>query len=451
MKTIIIKITIAFFFFAVIPTALFVDAESEYLIKRFFYEYYLDTSSAITVEYNKNQYSDDDLKKVNEEIEKILLDIEKNFSISVTPMMGSYKIEESTLMQINQLSGTDERTTVNQDFLDLIKVAIDVAEATDGGFDPTIGPLTTLWNISKLSLYCRTDSLYYSPEYCVVPSEEEINQAREKIDYRLIEINETKKTVYLPEPGMKLDLGAIAKGFAADKVTEYLIDQGFEFFLISLGGNAYNYGESKIYPGKTGTLLTNPFDDEYLIGDEYLIKFLGNSQTIVTSGVYERYIEVGNDKYHHLLNPKTGYPYENNLMSVSIVLNYREGYYASAFADAFATGIYALGLEDGLAYAENRPDMEAVAITKDKKVYATSKLDFEPYNGLTDEFELFVGGEKVDFEPLPTNPTNPENPTDPYDPTRDLLIALIFIVVGFGATVLLVFTLKKPKNKTKEE
>jgi LPS O-antigen subunit length determinant protein (WzzB/FepE family) len=62
-----------------------------------------------------------------------------------------------------------------------------------------------------------------------------------------------------------------------------------------------------------------------------------------------------------------------------------------------------------------------------------------------------VGGEKVDFEPLPTDPTNPENPTDPYDPTRDLLIALIFIVVGFGATVLLVFTLKKPKNKTKEE
>lgn len=445
MKTIIIKITIAFFFFAVIPTALFVDAESEYLIKRFFYWDYLDTISEIRVEYNKNQYSDDDLNKVNEEIEKILFDIEKNFSISVTPMMGSYKIEESTLMKINRLSGSGERTSVNQDFLDLIKVAIDVAEATDGGFDPTIGPLTTLWKISELSQYCRTDSLDYNPEYCVVPSEEKINQAREKIDYRLIEIDETAKTVYLPEPGMKLDLGAIAKGFAADKVTEYLIDQGFEFFLISLGGNAYNYGESKINPGKTGTLLTNPF------GGKYLIKFLGNSQTIVTSGVYERYIEVGNDIYHHLLNPKTGYPYENNLMSVSIVLNYREGYYASAFADAFATGIYALGLEDGLAYAENRPDMEAVAITKDKKVYATSKLDFQPDNGLTDEFELFVGGEKVDFEPLPTNPTNPENPTDPYDPTRDLLIALIFIVVGFGATVLLVFTLKKPKNKTKEE
>lgn len=445
MKTIIIKITIAFFFFAVIPTALFVDAESEYLIKSFSYWGYLDTISKITVEYNKNQYSDDDLNKVNEEIEKILFDIEKNFSISVTPMMGSYKIEESTLMKINRLSGTEKRTTVNQDFLDLIKVAIDVAEATDGGFDPTIGPLTTLWKISELSQYCRTDSLDYNPEYCVVPSEEKINQALEKIDYRLIEIDETAKTVYLPEPGMKLDLGAIAKGFAADKVTEYLIDQGFEFFLISLGGNAYNYGESKINPGKTGTLLTNPF------GGKYLIKFLGNSQTIVTSGVYERYIEVGNDIYHHLLNPKTGYPYENNLMSVSIVLNYREGYYASAFADAFATGIYALGLEDGLAYAENRPDMEAVAITKDKKVYATSKLDFEPYNGLTDEFELFVGGEKVDFEPLPTNPTNPENPTDPTDPTRDLLIALIFIVVGFGATVLLVFTLKKPKNKTKEE
>ena len=80
-------------------------------------------------------------------------------------------------------------------------------------------------------------------------------------------------------------------------------------------------------------------------------------------------------------------------MSVSIVLNYREGYYASAFADAFATGIYALGLEDGLAYAENRPDMEAVAITKDKKSMpqANSILAFI---GLTDEFELFVGGEK---------------------------------------------------------
>ena len=137
-------------------------------------------------------------------------------------------------------------------------------------------------------------------------------------------------------------------------------------------------------------------------------------------------------------------------MSVSIVVDYKEGFYASAFADAFATGIFALGLEEGLAYGESRPDMEAIAVTKDKKVYATSNLDFKAEKGLTEDFELYVGGEKIDLKPVPVDPTDPEDPS-PYDPTQDLLIALIFIVIGFGATVLLVYTLRKPKNKTKEE
>ena len=86
-------------------------------------------------------------------------------------------------------------------------------------------------------------------------------------------------------------------------------------------------------------------------------------------------------------------------MSVSIVLNYREGYYASAFADAKRPAL-CVGLEDGLAYAENRPDMEAVAITKDK-IYATSKLDFQPFWS-DGRVRTFRGRGKVDFEPLPT-------------------------------------------------
>lgn len=444
MKTIFAKIIIAFFIFLLMPTALSVDAESEYLFKKFNFLGYLNTESVVMLEYNKNHFDNNALTSIWSGIEEILLKTERNFSISQTPYMASYKIDKSKLMLINERSGTGEKTTVDQDFIDLIKLAVEVAEATNGGFDPTIGPLTTLWKISELSEYCRTDSMDYDAERCEIPTDDEINKAIQKIDYTSIEIDETEMTVYLPNPGMKLDLGAIAKGFAADKVTEYLISQGFHFFMISLGGNAYNYGESILYPGKSETVLTNPF------GGDYLLKLFGNSQTIVTSGVYERYIEVGTDIYHHLLNPKTGYPFDNNLMSVSIVVDYKEGFYASAFADAFATGIFALGLEEGLAYGESRPDMEAIAVTKDKKVYATSNLDFKAEKGLTEDFELYVGGEKIDLKPVPVDPTDPEDPS-PYDPTQDLLIALIFIVIGFGATVLLVYTLRKPKNKTKEE
>ena len=171
--------------------------------------------------------------------------------------------------------------------------------------------------------------------------------------------------MFLEEPGMKIDLGAIAKGYIADEVKKLFIENGITTAIIDLGGNVVVMGDSPTREGGGFNVgIQDPFDSR----GTYVAALNLKNQSIVTSGVYERYIEQDGEIYHHLMNPKTGYPFDNELASVTIISD------ESIDGDALSTVVFGYGLEDGLKYVNDVDNIEAVFITKEKDVYTSAGL-----------------------------------------------------------------------------
>ena len=238
---------------------------------------------------------------------------------------------------------------------EIVKKGLEYSKLSNGDFDITIGPLVKLWNIGL--------------DNAKIPTQEEIDSVLPSIDYNLLELNEENHTIFLKNKNMMIDLGSIAKGYAADEISRILTENDVNSAIIDLGGNIYAHG---IKPsGKDWNIgIQNPFNNR---GDIVGVLKTKN-KTVVTSGIYERYIEKDGVKYHHLLNPHTGYPFENNIAGVSIITD------KSTDADALSTIVFAKGLEEGLKFVETSPNVDAIFITTDNKVYIT--------NGIRDSFAL---------------------------------------------------------------
>jgi thiamine biosynthesis lipoprotein len=273
----------------------------------------------------------------------------------------SLNIPESEINQINRAAG-ENPVKVSGDTYDVIGKAISYGNLSGGTFDITIGPLVNLWNIGK--------------ENARVPDQSEINEAIKLIDYTKVLLNPNEKTVFLKDSGMILDLGGIAKGYVADSLTEMFNKEGIEHAIINLGGNIYAHGQ-------------NPDGNDWQIGiqnpeaerSDYIGIADVINKSVVTSGIYERFLESGGNTYHHILSPFDGYPFENSLTAVSIIAS------KSVDADALSTTAFALGLESGLELLESLPDVEGVFITKDFNVYTTSGLK-NSFKMTTDQFTL---------------------------------------------------------------
>ncbi|GGH37942.1 FAD:protein FMN transferase [Paenibacillus segetis] len=236
---------------------------------------------------------------------------------------------------------------VSTDTYDLVSKALSYAERTNGMFDPAIGKLVGLWNIGH--------------EGAHVPAVADIEEALQRCDYRKIEMNDDKHEIYLQEKGMDIDLGSIGKGYAADVIYDYLADKGFHSAIIDLGGNVFAMGSKP--GGKKWTIGVQDPDKERGNG---IGTIQVEDKTIVTSGIYERFFIEDGKMYQHILDPRTGYPVDNNISSVTIVTS------RSTDADALSTTLFVLGIDEGLKFIENTPDAEALFITKDKKLYGTS-------------------------------------------------------------------------------
>ncbi|KPU27180.1 thiamine biosynthesis protein ApbE [Caloranaerobacter sp. TR13] len=261
----------------------------------------------------------------------------------------SKNIKDSDIYKVNINSGNDY-IKVSEDVFDVIKRGIFYSKLSNGKFDITIGPLVELWGIGT--------------DRAKVPSEEEINNTIKLIDYKKILLDEKEKKVKLMEKGMKIDLGGIAKGYAADEVADILINENVKHAIINLGGNIFALG-SKPDGSPWNIGVQNPFTKR---GDYIgIVKVI--DKTVVTSGVYERYFEQNGKRYHHILDPYTGYPVENSLVSVSIITN------KSIDADALSTVAFSLGLSEGKRLIENLDGVEAIFITKDKRVFITDGLN----------------------------------------------------------------------------
>ncbi|GIO37938.1 FAD:protein FMN transferase [Paenibacillus antibioticophila] len=286
-----------------------------------------------------------------EELEDLMKDIDYKINRSN---------EDSEIYAVNANAGIAP-VKVSQETFDLVKIAVDYAKQTNGLLDPSIGPLVSLWNIGH--------------EDAHVPPAEDIAAAQKLIDYRKVELNEDTLEIYLQDKGMDLDLGSYGKGYAADLIYDKLKEQGFDSAIIDLGGNVFAMGSK---PGNLEWTVGIQDPDQKRGNDIGTVKVI--DKTVVTAGIYERYFVENGKFYMHILDPRTGYPAENNISSVTIIAD------SSTAADTMDTSLLIMGIEDGLKFAEEN-NTEALFITKDKQLYATPGFK-ELLNKSNDEYSF---------------------------------------------------------------
>ncbi len=254
----------------------------------------------------------------------------------------------SEVDSINAAAG-EKPVKVSLDTYTVIKKGLYYSELSEGKFDITIGPLVKLWGIG-------TDN-------AKVPSSLELEGVKKLINYKNIVLDEENKSIMLKDKNMILDLGAIAKGYTADEVAKVLKANGITHAIINLGGNIF-------------VMDKNPNGNKWRIGVQNPFSQRGESvgtievsdESIVTSGIYERYFEKDGKHYHHILDSSTGYPYENSIAGISIISK------KSVDGDALSTSVFTMGLEDGLKFLKTINDVEGIFITKNKEVYITPGL-----------------------------------------------------------------------------
>lgn len=264
----------------------------------------------------------------------------------------SRTVEDSDISKINENSGK-EPVKVDPDTAEVIKKGIHYGDITHGKFDITIEPISSLWNFGQKDAR--------------VPEQSEIDERLPLINYRDITVNDDN-TVMLNYEGQGIDLGAIAKGFIADKLKEHMIEKGVKSAVIDFGGNVVCIGEKPDgEPFKVG--IQNPFLNRNEVYGIIEVK----DKSVVSSGIYERFVEKDGVKYHHILDPKTGMPFENMIEQVTIISD------KSVDGDGLSTSLFALGIEDGLELINGMEGVDAMFITKDDRVYKTEGFD-EKYN-----------------------------------------------------------------------
>ncbi|MBP2099858.1 FAD:protein FMN transferase [Enterococcus rivorum] len=257
----------------------------------------------------------------------------------------------SEIDEVNQQAGI-KPVKVSDDIYPLLKRAYEYSEDSQGGFDMAIGPITQLWHIGF--------------DDARKPSQEEIDQALKLVDYKKVKLNDKDKTVYLEEKGMQLDLGAIAKGFITDEVVKVLQDNGVTTAIVDLGGNVFVLGHS---PRGEKEDWNVGIQDPNKARNTVIGTIKESNKTLVTSGIYERYLKADGKTYHHLFDPKTGYPFDNDIAGVTIITE------KSIDGDGLSTAVFAMGVKKGLEYAESLKNVDTIFVTKEDKVYVSKDIE----------------------------------------------------------------------------
>lgn len=252
----------------------------------------------------------------------------------------SRTLEGTEIYQINHSKETSFE--VSDQVKDILEVGLYYGALSGGALDVSIAPVSSLWDFSGLE------------HKTSVPKASDIAAALPLVNYQDISLN--GNTLTFAKEGMQLELGAVAKGYIADRVKEFLISRGVTSAIINLGGNVLLVGEK---PDKTAfnVGIQKPFEDR----DSVVVAISELKDcSMVSSGIYERYFyDTDGNFYHHILNPKTGYPCDTDLLQVTIISK------DSATGDALSTSCFALGLEKGMELIHSLTDVYAVFITSD--------------------------------------------------------------------------------------
>lgn len=269
---------------------------------------------------------------------------------------------ESDITRINTKAFL-EPVPVSDDVFSVIECALLISSLSEGDFDITVEPLVSLWHIN-------TDSPH-------VATQEEINSLLPLIDYKNIVLDHQNKTVRFLKKDMLIDFGGIAKGFAADEIIKICQKKKIRKAVIDLGGNIYVHGK------KSKKELWNVGVKDPEFPDSVPLLRLSLPETsVVTSGVYERFFKDGEKRYHHILSPKTGFPADNNLYSVTVICE------NSMVADALSTAFFVLGKEKTLnklpdfneklkSVYSDISDISVIFIEADQRITLSENFPFE--------------------------------------------------------------------------
>ena len=248
-----------------------------------------------------------------------------------------------------QVNGTTNTWHISEYLAALLSQGLSITRESDGAFDIAIAPLTSLWD--------------FTAEDPKAPDDADIQKVLPLCSSDGVTID--GQDITLPSDDIQFDVGAIAKGYIADRMKDFLVKKGVNSAIINLGGNVLCIGSKPDgTPFKVG--IQKPFADRN--ETEAVMDITGKS--VVSSGIYERCFKQNGKLYHHILNPKTGYPYDNSLVSVTIISD------QSVDGDALSTTCFALGLEDGLKFAEKK-GVQAVFITEDYELHYTDGFQGE--------------------------------------------------------------------------
>lgn len=268
-----------------------------------------------------------------------LCDQYENVFSRTEPDSELYKLNHRTLPQ------KDNVYQVSEELLTVIERGLFYSRLSDGAFDITIAPVSSLWDFTSGT--------------CILPDEKKLQEAVKQVGWEKVRV--TEEGVAFADDTTQLDLGGIAKGYIADQIKEYLVSQGVESAVINLGGNVLCIGGKKDRTDfQVG--IQKPFADR----NETAGVISVNDRSVVSSGIYERGFQIEDTWYHHILNPSTGYPYQNNLVSVTIVSD------ASVDGDALSTICFSLGLEKGMELINSMDGVSALFITKDYQLHPSA-------------------------------------------------------------------------------
>lgn len=282
-------------------------------------------------------------KKLLDDVMKLCDQYEKLFSRT---------LNSSEIFQLNNqtLKQEDGAFVLSPETAQLVSKGLYYGKLSNGAFDITIAPVSSLWD--------------FTSEEKQVPSDENIQTSLPFVNYENVSIDGNKLT--FEKEGMGLDLGAIAKGYIADKMKEFLVSKGIKSATINLGGNVLCIGKkTDSSPFRIG--IQKPFADR----SETIAVLDIEDKSVVSSGIYERYFEKDGTFYHHILNPTTGYPYNNHLVSVTIISD------QSVDGDGLSTSCFALGLEKGLELINSIPNVHAIFITDDYQLHYSKDFQKE--------------------------------------------------------------------------
>ena len=314
--------------------------------------YYLDTICSVSVyRMTGEDGTVKDAADISEEAEAA---IDGSFELcSDLESKLSRTRKDSDVSRINSAKG--EWTEVSAETIEIIQKGMEYSYTSDGDFDITVGGVTKQWDFHAAEGEAK------------VPDKGALAEAVKHINYRNLAIEGNR--VKLTDPETEIDLGGIAKGYIGDRMTEFLESKGVVSAVINLGGNVICIG------GKTD-------NDDFVIGveapfsdrSEIIGKVNARDKTLVTSGIYERRIEVDGKTYHHILDTKTGWPVETDLDAVTLIADKGR----SADIDALSTTCLIKGAEEGMELIENTDGVEGVFVLSNGDVRTTGGASFEP-------------------------------------------------------------------------